>query len=193
MYAQWNASNYLTEPTNKVIGVTLTVGLLAFPNQTTIEPDPILLLNEWSCGALRAILGADIRVIGHDTLKPAWKPTNEVPAIYWRLVNIGPCGWIPDTYNCSWHTAVVSGHVLAPDTDVSASIARTIDNVLTIKRRLIFDDMSPLMVDRNIRVNLASDPMRVGQITLDATYGILNIPKPSNPLNHMNISGKEAT
>lgn len=189
--AQWSTSNYFTEPTEEIIGVTLTYGLLAFPKQTTIEPDPIALINKWTQKELQEITGIPFRIIGYDVLKnTAWKPTNDTPAIYWRMSNIGPCGWIPDTYHCSWHTATVHGHIMAADKDVNATIARAIDNILTMKRRLIFEDMSPLMVDRNIRVNLGNDQMRVGQITLDATYGILRC-YPHNPLNHLSVNGKE--
>lgn len=193
MAAQWSASNYFTEPTEKVVGVTLTFGLLAFNRQRTIEPDPIALMNRWAARELSRILGKGTRVIGYDDLEDAWKPTNEAPAIYWRLAQINPCGWIADTYNCSWHTATIYGHIMAPDRNVCASITRMIDNCLTIKRRLIFDDKSPLMVDRNIRINLSNDPLRVGQITIDATYGILYIPRPSEPIQNIDVRGKEDT
>ena len=189
--AQWSASNYFTDPTDEIVGVTLTFGLLAFPKQTTIEPDPIALINKWTQKELQEITGKSFRIIGYDVLKEsAWKPTNETPAIYWRMSNIAPCGWIPDTYHCSWHTATVHGHIMAADKDVNAILARTIDNILTLKRRLIFEDMSPLMVDRNIRVSLGNDQMRVGQITLEATYGILRCNQ-YNPLNHLSVNGKE--
>lgn len=196
--AQWSASNYFTQPTEKVIGVTLTFGLLAFPKQTTIEPDPIALFNRWTCDELnqalnRALGKKDIHVIGYKDMEPAWKPTNDVPAIYWRLASIGPCNWIPDTYNCSWHTAEIHGHILAPDKDTATIITRMIDNILTVKRRLIFEDMSPLMVDRNIRVNLSSDSMRAGQITIDATYGLLRIMRAQNPIQDMNITERRNT
>lgn len=190
--AQWSASNYFTTPTEKVIGVTLTFGLLAFPKQHTIDPDPIALFNKWSSTDLKEILGKDIRVIGYDTMPPAWKPTNEAPGIYWRLSDIRPCNWIPDTYNCSWQTATIYGHVLSQEQDTEAKIARTINNTLVVKKRLIFDDISPLMVDKNIRVNIGNDNMRVGQITIDGTYGILTPPRPYKPLNHANIDGKES-
>lgn len=188
--AQWSASNYFTEPTDEIIGVTLTFGLLAFTKQTTIEPDPIALFNKWTRNELQKALQKEVRIIGYDTMEEAWKPTNEAPAIYWRLATIGPCGWIPDTYNCSWHTAVIHGHIMAPDKDITAIVTRTIDNILTIKKRLIFEDMSPLMVDRNIRVNLENDQLRVGQITIDATFGILRT-YAHNPINHISVNGKE--
>lgn len=191
--AQWSASNYFTTPTEKIVGVTLTFGLLSFPKQTTIDPDPIALFNQWTEKELASAIGKKIRIIGHDAMEPAWKPTNEEPAIYWRLATVGPCGWIPDTYNCSWQTAVIYGHIMVPDKDVAAIMARMISNILTLKRRLIFEDMSPLMVDRNIRVNLGSDQLRTGQITIDATYGILNVPKPCEQLSNLYVKGKEDT
>lgn len=185
--AQWSASNYFTEPTEKVIGVTLTFGLLAFPKQTTNDPDPIALFNSWTRNELEKVLGKKIRIIGYDEAEEAWKPSNNAPAIYWRLETIAPCGWIPDTYNCNWQTAVVYGHILAGDKAGNTAIARQIDNILTLKRRLIFEDKSPLMVDRNIRVNLGNDQHRVGQITIDATYGILR-QYTQNPIHNINVN-----
>lgn len=189
--AQWSASNYFTEPTEKIVGVTLTFGLLAFPKQTTIEPDPIRLINKWTKEELTKILDTEITVIGHDSMEDAWKPTAKRPAIYWRLANTGSCNWIPDTYNCSWRTAVVFGHIIAPEKDVCGIIVRTIANVLTLKKRLIFEDVSPLMVDRNIRINLGNDEFRTGQITIDATYGILLERTPATLLMHPSVNGKE--
>lgn len=189
--AQWSASNYFTQPQEKVVGVTLTFGLLAFTKQTTNDPDPIALINTWTHDDLVEILEKPVRVIGHDDMESVWKPTKDNPAIYWRLGNIGPCGWIPDTFNCSWHTAVIHGHILAGDKNENAIVARQIDNILTLKKRLIFDDMSPLMVDRNIRINLSNDELRVGQITLDATYGILRTVKETTRMNHISVNGKE--
>ena len=186
--AQWSASNYFTEPTEKVVGVTLTFGLLAFTPQTTIDPDPIALLNTWTRKELQTALGKEIRIIGYDTMDEAWKPTDETPAIYWRLDNITPCGWIPDTYSVSWQTAIIYGHILAGTKDGNAVIARQIDNILTIKKRLIFDDNSPLMVDRNIRINLGSDQLRTGQITIDATYGVLRASAPYKPIQNISVT-----
>ena len=189
--AQWSASNYFTEPTEKIVGVTLTFGLLAFPKQTTIEPDPIRLINKWTKEELTKIIDRDIIVIGCDALNEAWKPTAETPAIYWRLASTDKCSWIPDTFNCSWRTAVVFGHIITPDKDVCGIIARYIGRTLTRKKRLIFEDISPLMVDRNIRINLGSDEFRTGQITIDATYGLLAEQAPYNPVKNISIEEKE--
>ena len=184
--AQWRASNYFTTTTEKVVGVTLTYDLLAFPNQKTIEPDPITLLNKWTSESIDGVV-----VIGYDELPDVWRPAEKSVAIYWQLGQIQKCNWIPDTYNCSWQTATINGHIMAPDENTAILIARWISSVLTIKKRLIFDDNSPLMLDRNIRVNPTLDMLRTGQITLEGTYGILTPPPEWNPLQHLSVNGRE--
>lgn len=184
--AQWRASDYFTEATGKTNGVTLTFDLMAFPYRATIYPDPIELINKFSKELL-----PNASVIGYDTVAPVFKPDNEHPAIYWSQTAINKCSWIPDTYHCSWHTSTLQGNVFAEDQNKADSIARLIDNTLTIRKRLIFDDESPLMIDRNIRLNFTADVLRTGQITVDATYGILNIPEEKPILRHAFANGKE--
>ena len=184
--ASWRNSAYFTDPTKSENGVTLEFDLLAYPNQTTGDPDPIALLNSWTKENL-----PDAFVIGTDELPKVWKPTNESPAIYWRLINISKCVWIPDTFSCSWQTATVTGHILTPDKQSRGQIAKWMSSYLTTKRRLIFPDNSPLMTDRNIRINPAADPMKQGQITLDATYGILNEIPVAAPIKNISINQKE--
>lgn len=174
--ARWRTTQYFTDPTKKVNGCTLVFDLLDFPNQETNEPDPVRLVNEWTGEELAKLCGIkNIRRIGCDELPSAWRPTTEEPAIYWRLGNIQKCNWIPDTYTCIWETATIHGHVLAPDNATAMKIVRAIQNTLSIKKRLIFEDLAPLMIDRNIIVNPANDELRAGQISMDGTYGILNI------------------
>lgn len=185
----WRATQFFSEPTKKVIGATLTFDLLDFPNQQTMDPDPIVLINDWTASDLAILLKVpEVRVIGRTTLPEAWKPTNDCPALYWRLGDIRKCDWIPDTYHCSWHTATIWGHVMAPDNATATKIARVIQNTLTIKKRLIFEDMAPLMIDRNIQLTPTNDALKQGQIRLDGTYGILNVSTgESTRMEHISI------
>lgn len=190
--AQWRSTQYFTDPTQKVVGATLLFDLLDFPMQETTDPDPIALFNDWTKKDLPEIIRVrEIRVIGRDKLPDAWKPTNELPAVYWRNGETRNCVWIPETYTCTWETAVVWGHIMASDNATATKIARLIQNTLITKRRLIFDDMAPLMIDRNINVTPANDPLRVGIINLEATYGILNVKPPSPPFHNIIIERKE--
>lgn len=187
--AQWSTTQYFTDPTEKIVGATLMFDLLDFPNQQTTDPDPIALINQWTSKDLPAILGIpEVRVIGCDVLPEAWKPTDETPAVYWRLGTIRKCNWIPDTYSCSWETATLHGHIMAQNDATATKIARVIQNTLTIKKRLIFEDMAPLMIDRGIQVNPASDPLRNGQISVEGTYGILNIRATATKMTHISIT-----
>lgn len=181
MYAKFVSSNYFTEPAKRVCGVTIVFSLLAFPIQTTgIEPDPIQLMNEWTKSMF-----PDSVVIGYDTNSMnSWKPTNESPAIYWRTIQTVPANWIPDTYSCSWFTASLRAHIMAPDTDTVNTICRNIEITLTYSKRLIFSDDSPLMVDRNIQAQYGADALRQGQITVTGTYGVLTPKRNSPKLNH---------
>lgn len=192
MSARWMSSDYFTAPKERVIGVTLIFQLTAFPLQETTSPDPIALLNSWSNdkNGLVKLLKREVKVIVIDKMPTAWKPTAEEPAIYWRLGKIRPAGWIPDTYNCSWYTATIYGHVMGSDIAQETSVARIIAQYLTMVKRLIFDDESPLMIDRNIQINTEADQHRTGQLVIDATFGVLNTCQMdgSSLLQHIDIS-----
>lgn len=183
--AQWSASHYFTDPEKKEEGVTLTYNLLAFPLQTTISPDPIQLINEYTKELI-----PNSCVIGLDTIQTAWKPNNNTPAIYWRLVNIAPCSWIPSTYACEWQTATCQAHILAPDKEIETQLSRILDNGFSFKKSLQFLDGTYMRIDQNIRINPGADALKQGQLTVEGTYGILRQYK-SDTIKHIYINGEE--
>lgn len=185
--ADWKTSSYFTTPEEKIVGVSLTYNLIAYPKQATMAPDPIALINTWSSTELSELLDKQLYVIGSDHVPEVFKPDDDHPAIYWRVTGIAKCNWVPDTWAASWQTTSLRGHILTPgNDDASFFIARVIDNVLTNKSRLINDDMS-MFVDRNNRINMAADPQRVGQITIDGTYGIPNIQPDVPKMNNISM------
>ena len=185
--AHWESSDLFTEDgADKINGVTLVFRLLAYPFQLTSDPDPIEAANKWSKEELADILGHGLYVIGDETLPAVFRPAADKPAIYWRISRIMKCAWIPDTNAASWQTAVVQGHVMAPNhSDVETSIARTIATTLTNKKRLRAED-SVFMVDRANSVNVSSGT-RAGQITLEMTYGIPNIPSAAMKIKNISV------
>lgn len=187
--AQWRASNYFTEAGKKVIGVTITFDLLAFPIQATVEMDPIPLLNQWSENELSKATELKIKVINHSDLDSVWKPTDKEPAIYWRIISISPCSYLPETYHCIWQTAELQCNIIAESKEVMILVARYIDSILSMKKRLIFEDDSPLMID-NVQVNTTRDPMKVGQLTVHGTYGILKVYQNVGKFDHICIDGR---
>lgn len=187
--AQWSSSNYFTEAGKKVVGVTIAFDLLAFPIQETLAMDPVALLNKWSDDYLKKYTKIDFTVINHSRTEEVWKPTDEKPALYWRLTSIGSCNYIPDTYHCIWQTAEIQCNVIAESKEVMVRVARCIDNLLSMKKRLIFEDNSPLMID-SVRINTTSDPVKTGQLTLYGTYGILREYQNLSKLNNIYMDGR---
>lgn len=171
--AKWKSSDYFTNADEKVAGVTMIFNLLAYPVQLSMEPDPLRLVNKWTYEDLAGLLSKELYVIGHSGLPKVFKPSKEKPALYWRNIGTNKCGWMPDTYNCIWRTAVLQCHILTPDPKEAGSIARIISEEFTRKGCLIFESRSPLFVDRNNRITMTADPHRSGQLSVEATYGIL--------------------
>lgn len=181
MAAQWKASNYFTEPTKKVNGVTLSFDLLAFPSQLTTDPDPVKTTNDW----LKTLYPA-AKVIGLDALPDVWKPTIDNPAFYCRLLNLG-AGRMPSTAAVTWIGATMRIGVLAPTENVRARETKNCIQVLTNETRIIMNDGSPMLID-DMSVDLTADQLRVGQILIKATYGVLNT-YTGKPLKNVYVSG----
>lgn len=194
--AQWKNSSFFSQPTDKVIGCTLTFELLGFPILTTYEPDVVDRINEW-CAALD-----NIHVINHDVLPDtAWKPTGDETAVYWRLVTDNPAGWIPDTFQTIWRTATLKCHIFSRDNATAAAVARQITTRLYACKRLMKSGEAPIMVNRKNTVDMAADPLRTGQIAVEATYGVIvyvpndqsisKIVMSDNPDERRTLNGKD--
>ncbi len=179
--AQWKNSQYFTEPKDQVIGCTVAFELLAFPVLTTIQPDVIDRLNEWSSNR------ENLFVINHDKLpRDAWKPSGSEVAIYWRKMNEKPAGWIKDTYATIWRTASVRGHIFAETEAIAETIGRQLVTALYASKRLMKDGEVPIMVNRNNSLNSGADALRTGQLTVEATYGIIIYESPKGTIDHIN-------
>lgn len=179
---QWSASNYFDEIKERICGVTLSFDILAFPQQQTFEPDPISCLNDWTKQVV-----PDATIIGKDTLQPVYKPLTQNPAIYWRLVQIGPCNYIGDTWSCSWRTASIQAHIMAPDINTMEVISRSIEAYMANAKCILLADKSPLRIDR-ISTIPGSDPLRQGQLSVEATFGTMRTEKPVLKMNHINVN-----
>jgi hypothetical protein len=178
--AQWKNSQYFTEPKDKVTGCTVAFELLAFPVLTTIQPDVIARLNEWSSNL------ENLFVINHDPLpNNAWKPSGSEVAIYWRKMYEKPAGWIKDTYATIWRTASVRGHIFAEDEATSETVGRQLVTALYASKRLKKDGEVPIMVNRNNTLNSGADALRTGQLTVEATYGIIVYEPPKGTIDHI--------
>lgn len=185
--AQWRNSAPFEQGqgNGSLIGYTLIFDILAYPNQLTTDPDPIAATNLWI-----KTLYQDARVIGKDALPTTWKPSDESPAIYCSLFRMGESPRMKSTYSVDWIGAELHIYVMAPSENVRATISKQIIQLLTHATRIILSDGSPMLIDRT-NVNLAADPLRTGQIVVNATYGVLTA-KSGIKLKHTYISGMNA-
>lgn len=184
--AQWKSSSYFTEPTDHVLGCTLVFELLAFPLLTTASPDIIGRINAW-CGGMK-----NLHVINlHPLPSVAWKPEGNDAAVYFRLVKDDPAGWIPDTFQTIWRTAAIRGHVFAADYEKAGALAREIAVTLYQEKRLLKKGEAPILVNSKNTVQYGADPLRTGQLTIEATYGIVIHREPEQKIGRIAIKEKK--
>lgn len=179
--AQWKNSSYFTQPKDEVTGCTISFDLLGFPVLTTKAPDVIDRINEWTS----KIEG--LHVINHDALPAtAWKPTGTESAVYWRLVQDTQAGWIPDTFHTIWRTATIRAHIFSEDIATASTVGRDLIAQLYSDKRLIREGESPIMVNQRNALDNGADPLRTGQVTVEATYGIIIYKKQSETISKIN-------
>lgn len=180
--AQWKSSNYFTQPTDEVKGCTIMFDLLAFPFISTGSPDVVKRINEWTAQF------EGIYVINQDQLPAsAWRPEGTESAVYWRVVTDTSATWIPDTFQTIWRTAQLKGHVFSASFQVMADLARDLVFQLYTDKRLMKSGESPIMVNQQNRAEYGADPLRTGQISVDATYGVLVYHGPDKFLQRFEI------
>lgn len=169
--AQWLDTKPFTEPANYLTGCTLFFDLLAFPI-STYAPHVITQFNEWSS------IFENLHVINRDPLPAvAWKPENGQSAVYWRVSKEEQCRWIPTTFSTVWMSATVKGYIFSETPAAAAEVANKLVMRLYADRRLKKDGEllrageSPIMVNNRNTVDNGADPLRTGQLTVEATYG----------------------
>lgn len=183
--AQWNTQKDFEEPDDKVSGTTLVFDVLAYPVQITESPDPVAATNLWL-----KTLYPDAYVIGKDELPTTWNPTDNSPAIYCSLYRIGDSPRLKSSYNVDWFGAELHVNVMAPSESIRSTLCKQIIQLLTHATRIILDDGSPMLID-NVSSNMTADPLRIGQIKINGTYGVLPI-RTGTPLKHAYIKGMQA-
>jgi len=180
--AQWKNSAYFTQVKDHVVGCTITFELLGFPVLGSGRPDLIRHANHWTREAFKGV-----HVINHDPLPyPAWKPSGHDSAVYWRLMGDKPAGWIRDTYATVWRTGSLKCHVFSEDLATAAELSRAIAIRLHAAKRWKTEEDGPIIVNRGNRVDDSADPLRTGQVTVEATYGVIVHFVPDDCFNNIN-------
>lgn len=179
--AQFKNSQYFSQQKDDVSGCTLTFDLLAFPVLSHGELDVLPRFNEWTSQF------DGIYVINRDSLpSTAWKPAQHETAVYWRVQRVSPTGRIPDTQSTIWRTAIVKGHIFAEDIATATAVANALVYKLYCDKWLRKEGASPIRVDDKNTIDVGADPLKTGQITVEATYGLVRRFMTDDTINHIN-------
>ncbi len=157
-----------------VIGITALFDVLAFPNQETTDPDPVMAMNqfirEWEPEAV---------VIGADTLPDYFMANNMKPAFYFRLAALS---LERETNTVVWMNASIAGHIFAPAAESRLKWLKYLVDTLSLKGEVTMLDTSPMFI-RSIKADSAVDYLATGQLQLNVRFGILRRPKYVHTLN----------
>lgn len=177
--ARWETTDSFNyEKNNKVYGCTLSFSLVAFPVQLSSDPDTVALMNSWT-----ATMFPEAIIINVTDTEKVFMPTDEKPAIYWSQQGFSESP-IKMGYACTWSQSNLSMHVMAPSEMVRTSIIKTAMNELAEKTRVMFPDKKQFMIHR-LMVNLAANPIRAGQLTVQGSFPLLRKSAASEPLKNI--------
>lgn len=164
------------KPATLIVGITITFDVFAFPAQESIDPDPILAINEfvksWAPGAV---------VIGKDAIKSFFSATTKRPAFYFRLASLQS---YQETNTVVWMNGVIAGHIFAEPEGRLQWLKALVDE-LAIRGEVTMLDTSPMFL-QTIKADSAADRLTTGQLRLNIRFGILRRPKYAHTL--MNIT-----
>lgn len=141
-------------------GFELVFDLIAWPIGLTYAPDPVKALRMWS----------DNRWSALQVDPQTWSPTDSTPALYWRLSQIDNMEM--ESWG-AWMTGRFYGHLLAKTPNVRIHWLRSVAEGLSIDRAVPLEDGSRLFIER-IAASSDADPLREGQITVTARFGVLS-------------------
>jgi len=176
-------NGYQKNADNTVFGVMITFDLMAFPLQQVTGMDPCGCISAWAQKTF-----SSARLITAGIPEGAWKPTDVTPAVYWHLVSTqqDPGMLKYDTWSVTWMQAVLQCHVFSETPQVRNDIIKQMAEKAYPETKIPFPDGSPLLVQR-FQANSTRDALKVGQITLTASYGILRVPD-TKPISNISIN-----
>ena len=163
----------------RVIGVTVTFDLYAFPRQETTDPDPILAMNAFTNRWSDAVT-----VIGSDRMGEYTEPSDQHPAAYFRLANYHRA---QETNTVIWLEGVLVGHLIAPTYAGRQRWLKALADELATRGEVEMLDTSPMFI-RGLEVDGSLDPLTAGQMRLAVRWGILRRPKFAHKLNHIDTN-----
>lgn len=144
--------------TRRLTFLTLAMRVIS---QRTFAPDPITALETWAAAAWPGTL---------QTNPLTWAPSTGIPLLYWRWEQELP----PARTNWGvWYEWAIRGHVIAATEDARQEWARRISERAAVVDQVALSDGSELQV-RSQGADMRADPVRLGQLRLVVTWGVLD-------------------
>lgn len=161
-----------------VNGITILFDVLAFPCQETIDPDPIMAMNEfikeWEPAAV---------LIGRDKIPDYFTAGKYAPAFYFRLATLELA---QETNTVAWMNGSIAGHIFAPTAEARLQWLKYLVDTLASQGEVIMLDTSPMFI-RSIKADSAANYLIIGQLRINVRFGILRRPKYAHVLARTNI------
>ena len=161
-----------------VNGITILFDVLAFPCQETIDPDPIMAMNEfikeWEPAAV---------LIGRDKIPDYFTAGKDAPAFYFRLATLELA---QETNTVAWMNGSIAGHIFAPTAEARLQWLKYLVDTLASQGEVIMLDTSPMFI-RSIKADSAANYIIIGQLRINVRFGILRRPKYAHVLARTNI------
>lgn len=161
-----------------VNGITILFDVLAFPCQETIDPDPIMAMNEfikeWEPAAV---------LIGRDKIPDYFTAGKYAPAFYFRLATLELA---QETNTVVWMNGSIAGHIFAPTAETRLQWLKYLVDTLASQGEVAMLDTSPMFI-RSIKADSAANYLIIGQLRINVRFGILRRPKYAHVLARTNI------
>lgn len=164
------------------IGVTLTFDLLAFPDQITMEPDPVAGL----CDYIKTRM-PDALVVGIDKLDRICRPTAERPILYIRMS--GDSSAMRNIWAVAWMDVTLQVHIFAPGAHTRQVLCRALCNTVALDGECKLRDCSPMLF-RRVAITASANPLRQGQLAITGRYGVPWRPPETPKLLHAQMRGE---
>lgn len=171
----------------------ITFSVYEYPDQSLLSESPAALLSAWSKENLSRVIGRSAYLLGYDDsqLPQAFRPTEQKPAIYWRLAKTGKCESLAGGKGSMWRSALVHCHVLIPGSLAEASaMALLIEHALLAEGR-ITDGENFVIIGDTQGLDLAQDPVQTGQLAVETAYPVIAAGRSSEKLQHVSVAMKE--
>ncbi len=163
----------------ETFGVAVTFDLIAFPQQETFSPDPVMALSVWAKETF-----PQSKIIGLDEIPEIWRPSDLEPAIYWRMAGADTTREI---FAATWYMGQFYGHISCHSQEMRNHLARAILEEIRSGYDLKLDNGSFLRIEKS-QFRHDGNPLSEGQIALWGEFGVMSQryrdTMGGNPLQH---------